>query len=389
VKLWYGLLIFVPVAVVAELLGAAPLLIFIFSALAILPLSTLLGDATEHLAAYAGPTVGGLLNATLGNLAELIIAIIALRAGLIDLVKASITGSIIGNLLLVLGVAQVVGGIKYKTQKFSPHLAGMNAALLIIAAVGLIVPALFHGAHPDPARVQTVRMSEFVAVLLIVGYGLSLLYSMGTHRAVFAESAHEAGNELDRAATAGEGRGAPAADSGDARESGELLGAGHSRERSGGGDGGWSLRRSIVTLVAVAVAIAFMSELLVGATQESMHTLGLSELFVGIIIVPIIGNAAEHSAAILMAARNRMDLAVGIAVGSSVQVALLVAPLLVFAGLIFGQPMDLAFTTFEVASVALAVWIGAAIVVDAESNWLEGALLLSVYAILAVAFFFF
>jgi Ca2+:H+ antiporter len=354
VKLWYGLLIFVPVAVVAELLGAAPLLLFVFSALAILPLSTLLGDATEHLAAYAGPTVGGLLNATLGNLAELIIAIIALRAGLIDLVKASITGSIIGNLLLVLGAAQVVGGVKYKTQKFSPHLAGMNAALLIIAAVGLIVPALFHAAHPDPARVQTVRMSEFVAVLLIIGYGLSLLYSMGTHRAVFAESAHEAGKEHDE-------------------EAGE----------------GWSLTRSIVTLLVVAVAIAFMSELLVGATQESIHTLGLSELFVGIIVVPIIGNAAEHSAAILMAARNRMDLAVGIAVGSSVQVALLVAPLLVFAGLIFGQPMDLAFTTFEVASVALAVWIGAAIVFDAESNWLEGALLLAVYAILAVAFFFF
>ena len=361
-KFWYALLVFVPVAVVAELLGAEPLLIFVFSALAILPLSTLLGDATEHLAAYAGPTVGGLLNATLGNLAELIIAIIALRAGLIDLVKASITGSIIGNLLLVLGVAQVVGGMKYKTQKFSPHLAGMNAALLIIAAVGLIVPALFHGAHPDPARVQTVRMSEFVAVLLIIGYGLSLVYSMWTHRAAFAESAHEAGKESGKAA------------------------AGREVER---GEGGWSLTRSIVVLLVVAVAIAFMSELLVGATQESIDTLGLSELFVGIIVVPIIGNAAEHSAAILMAARNRMDLAVGIAVGSSVQVALLVAPILVFAGLIFGQPMDLAFTAFEVASVALAVWIGATIVVDAESNWLEGALLLSVYAILAVAFFFF
>jgi len=355
VKLWYGLLIFVPVAVTAELLGAAPLLIFVFSALAILPLSTLLGDATEHLASYSGPTVGGLLNATLGNLAELIIAVIALRAGLIDLVKASITGSIIGNLLLVLGAAQLVGGMKFKTQKFSPQLAGMNTALLIIAAVGLVVPALFHGAHPDPTRVRTVRMSEFVAVVLIAGYALSLLYSMGTHRAAFAEAGKEAGEE-----------------SGD-----------------GEGDGRWSLTRSIATLLVVAVAIAFMSELLVGATEASIHVLGLSELFVGIIVVPIIGNAAEHSAAVLMASRNRMDLAVGIAVGSSVQVALLVAPLLVFAGLIFGQPMDLAFTTFEVASVALAVWIGAAIVVDAESNWLEGALLLSVYAILAVAFFFF
>jgi Ca2+:H+ antiporter len=369
VKIWYGLLLFVPVAVAAELMGAAPLLIFVFSALAILPLSTLLGDATEHLAAYAGPTVGGLLNATLGNLAELIIAVIALRAGLLDLVKASITGSIIGNLLLVLGAAQVVGGMKYKVQRFSPHLAGMNAALLIIAAVGLVVPALFHTAHPDPARVQTVRMSEFVAVVLIIGYGLSLLYSMGTHRAAFAESANEAGKEIEHGA-------------GGSERDGQEEGSDH-------GEVGWSLTRSIVTLIVVAVAIAFMSELLVGATQESIHTLGLSEFFVGIIVVPIIGNAAEHSAAILMAARNRMDLAVGIAVGSSVQIALLVAPLLVFAGLLFGQPMDLAFTNFEVASVALAVWIGAAIVVDAESNWLEGALLLCVYAILAVAFFFF
>lgn len=383
-KFWYALLVFVPVAVAADLLGAAPLLVFILSALAILPLSTLLGDATEHLAAYAGPTVGGLLNATLGNLAELIIAIIALRAGLLDLVKASITGSIIGNLLLVLGVAQVVGGMKYKTQKFSTHLAGMNSALLLIAAVGLIVPALFHSAHPDPARVQTVRMSEFVAVFLIVGYGLSLLYSMGTHRAAFAEPAHEAERELERPA----GLDAQRSDAGGG-EGGRHGKGGKGGDEREGGEVGWSLTRSTVTLVVVAIAIAFMSELLVGATQESIHTLGLSELFVGVIVVPIIGNAAEHSAAILMAARNRMDLAVGIAVGSSVQVALLVAPLLVFAGLLFGQPMDLAFTSFEVASVALAVWIGAAIVVDAESNWLEGALLLLVYAILAVAFFFF
>ena len=353
VKFWYALLVFIPVAIAAELMHAAPLMIFAFSALAILPLSTLLGDATEHLAVHAGPTVGGLLNATLGNLAELIIAIIALRAGLTGLVKASITGSIIGNLLLVLGAAQLVGGLKYKTQKFSPHLAGMNVALLIIAAVGLIVPALFHAAHPDPARVRTVRMSEFVAVLLMVGYGLSLVYSMGTHRSAFGEASHEAGAEKESES------------------------------------GAWSLKRSIVVLLVVAAVIGYMSELLVGATQETMHTLGLSEIFVGVIVVPIIGNAAEHSSAVIMAARNRMDLAVGIAVGSSVQVALLVAPVLVFAGLIFGQPMDLAFTTFEVVSVALAVWIGSTIVLDAESNWLEGASLLAVYAILGVAFFFF
>ncbi|HEU4642380.1 MAG TPA: calcium/proton exchanger [Gemmatimonadaceae bacterium] len=346
----YWLLAFVPVAVAAELLHAPPLAIFLLSALAIVPLSALLGTATEELAGHAGPTIGGLLNATLGNLAELIIAVLALRAGLVDLVKASITGSILGNLLLVLGAAQLVGGLRYRVQKFNPHLAGMNIALLVIAAVGLIVPALFHGAHPDPARVQTVRMSEFVSVFLIIGYGLSLLYSMGTHRAIFGEGGAVAAGEEEPS---------------------------------------WSLRTTLIVLAVVAAAIGFMSELLVGATEAASRALGLSEMFVGLVVVPIIGNAAEHSSAVLMALKNRMDLAVGIAIGSSVQVALLVAPLLVLVGAILGKPMDLAFTTFEVASVALAVWIAAVIAFDAESNWLEGAFLIIVYGILAVAFFFF
>jgi Ca2+:H+ antiporter len=349
VKRLYWLLLLLPIAVGAELLHATPIVVFVTSALAIVPLSALLGHATEELAGHTGPTVGGLLNATLGNLAELIIAALALRAGLIDLVKASITGSILGNLLLVLGAAQLAGGLRYQVQRFNPHLAGMSTALLVIAAVGLVVPALFYAAHPDPARVQTVRMSEFVAVLLVVGYGLSLLYSMWTHRAVFGEGGDVAQGE----------------------------------ERPE-----WSLRKTIAVLVIVALAIGYMSELLVGATEEAVRTIGLSEFFVGLILVPIIGNAAEHSSAVLMALKNRMDLAVSIAVGSSVQVALLVA-LLVFLGLAFGHPMDLAFTTFEVASVALAVWIAAVIVFDAESNWLEGAFLLIVYAILGVAFFFF
>lgn len=346
----YWLLALVPVAIVAELLHSPPLAIFVLSALAIIPLSALLGTATEELAGHAGPTIGGLLNATLGNLAELIIAVLALRAGLVDLVKASITGSILGNLLLVLGAAQLVGGLRYKAQKFNPHLAGMSIALLVIAAVGLIVPALFQAAHPDPARARTVRMSEFVAVLLIIGYGLSLLYSMGTHRAIFGEGGDVAAGEEEPS---------------------------------------WSLRRTLIVLVVVAAAIGFMSELLVGATQEASRALGLSEMFVGLIVVPIIGNAAEHSSAVLMALKNRMDLAVGIAIGSSVQVALLVGPVLVLIGAMLGKPMDLAFTTFEVASVALAVWIAAVIAFDAASNWLEGAFLLIVYAILAVAFFFF
>jgi Ca2+:H+ antiporter len=337
-----------PVAIAAEWLHAPPLAVFGLSALAILPLSALLGEATEELAARTGPTIGGLLNATLGNLAELIIAGFALRAGLVDLVKASITGSILGNLLLVLGAAQLAGGLRYKTQFFNRQLATVNVPLLVIAATGLVVPALFLAAHPDPRRVATVRMSEFVAVLLIVGYALSLVYSMWSHRAMFAEAVE-----------------------------------GHARPAT------WSMPRTLLVLLGVGAAIAVMSELLVGATADATKAMGFSQFFVGIILVPIIGNAAEHSSAVFMAYRNRMDLAVNIALGSSVQVALLVAPLLVFFGLIIGQPMDLAFTAFEVVAVVLAVWIASTIVLDAESNWLEGAYLLVVYAMLAVTFYFF
>lgn len=344
------LLIFAPAAVAAELLHWSPLIVFSFAALAIIPLSGLLGMATEELAGHAGPTVGGLLNATLGNLAELIIAAFALKAGLIGLVKASITGSILGNVLLVLGAAQLAGGLRYKSQQFNPHLAGVSVSLLVISVIGLVVPALFHATHPDPLRVATVRMSEFVAAILMVGYALSLLYSMWTHRAVFGEGGEVA-----------EGQAAP-----------------H-----------WTMRKAVTVLLVSAAAIGYLSELLVGSTEGATHQLGLSQTFVGLIVVPIIGNAAEHSSAVLMAMRNRMDLAINIAVGSSTQVALLIAPSLVFLGLIVGQPMDLAFSLMEVASVALAVAIASSVVRDAESNWLEGSFLLLVYAILGVAFFFF
>jgi len=335
-------------AIAAEWLHWSPLAVFGLSALAIVPLSALLGHATEELAARTGPTIGGLLNATLGNLAELIIAGFALRAGLIDLVKASITGSILGNLLLVLGAAQLAGGLRFKTQSFNRHLATVNVPLLVISAAGLIVPALFLAAHPDPQRAATVRMSEFVAILLIGAYVLSLVYSMWTHSVMFAES-----------------------------------GEGHAEPPS------WSMSKTVMVLVAAAGGIGVMSEMLVGATEEATRTMGFSEFFVGIVLVPIIGNAAEHSSAVMMAYKNRMDLAVNIALGSTVQVALLVAPLLVFLGVIVGQPMDLAFTTFEVVAVTLAAWIASTIVLDGESNWLEGAYLLTLYGILGVAFYFF
>jgi Ca2+:H+ antiporter len=348
------LLLAVPVAIAAALLHAPASLVFALAALAIIPLSGFLGRATEELAAYTGPTLGGLLNATLGNLAELIIAVLALRAGMVDLVKASITGSILGNLLLVLGLSQLAGGLRYKVQRFNVNLAGLSISLLVVAVIGLVIPALFHATHVDPTRDLTRRVSIGVAALLIIGYALSLVYSMGTHRAVFGEA-------------------------------GEVSECEHPSEAHPR----WSRRHSVLVLLASAALVAWLSEILVGSTEAAIHDVGLSEIFVGLIIVPIIGNAAEHSSAVLMAMKNRMDIAVSIAVGSSAQVALLIAPVLVFVGLALGQPMDLAFTTFEVVSIALAVAVAASVVRDAETNWLEGAFLLLVYGMLAVAFYFY
>jgi Ca2+:H+ antiporter len=349
-RLLYFLLAFVPLAIGAELFHVSPIVVFLLSAAAIIPLSGLLGNATEQLAGHAGATVGGLLNATLGNFAELVIAGFALRAGMVELVKGSITGSIIGNLLLVLGAAQLAGGLKYKTQVVNRSLAGMSSTLLVVAVIGLVLPAVFQAVHSDPARAATVRMSTWISGLLILGYLLSLVYSMWTHKAAFSEGGDVAHHE-------------------------SLP--------------DWSLRKSLGVLVVVAVTIAVLSEFLVSSTGEAVKSLGLSQIFVGLIVIPIIGNAAEHSSAVLMAMKNRMDLAVGIAAGSSIQVALLVAPLLVFLGVALGKPMDLAFTTMEVASVALAVAVASSVMRDSESNWLEGSFLLLAYAAIAVAFFFY
>jgi Ca2+:H+ antiporter len=349
-KFLYALLIFVPIALGARIFGAPPLVIFALSALAIVPLSGILGAATETVAEHTSPAIGGVLSATMGNLAELIIATVALRAGLIDLVKASITGSILGNLLLVLGIALFAGGLKFKIQKFSAHLAGMSSTVLLIAVFGLVVPALFHTLHPDPERVATVRMSHYVAPLLISGYVAWLVFSLWTHSSAFATGGHPPPVTV-----------APK----------------------------WSSKKAMVLLFAAAIAIGVVAETLVGATEEAVKVLGLSEFFVGLILIPIIGNAAENSSAIIMAMRNRMDLSLNIAIGSSIQVALLIAPLLVLLGMVFDQPMDLAFSTMEVASIALSVGVASSVIRDAESNWLEGVFLLLAYAVLGVAFFFF
>ena len=322
-------------------------LIFVVSAIAILGLAWVVGLSTERLGSLTGPQVGGILNATFGNIAELIIAFFALQAGLIEVVKASLTGSIIGNLLLVLGASILVGGLRHGTQTFSQRIASSNASLLVLAVIGLFVPAVFAFTTRDPAQGSITEESVLVSVALIAGYALSLIYQFTN----------------------------PA----------ETLG-GHGETAEHGGPS-WTAPVAIGVLVAAALLLAVLSEILVGSIEAFIDSFGLSAFFVGVIIVPTIGNLAEHLVAVQLAAKDKMEFAMAVSYGSSLQVALFVAPVLVLLGALLGQPMDLVFTPLEVAAVAAAVGISALIALDGESNWLEGALLMIVYLILAVSFF--
>ena len=341
------LLVAVPASWALVGVHASPILVFIVTCLAVVPLAGEMGEATEALADRAGPGVGGLLNATFGNAAELIIAIAALRAGLLDLVKASLTGSILGNLLLILGLALVAGGVRRPILTFNRTAAGMSGAMLLLAVVGLVVPALFASAHPDASPADTVHLSEAVAVVLGLTYLASLAFALITHRQLFRADVPDEGP----ASTAG-------------------------------------LARPIGILVGATVFVAIESEILVHATEAVVRGSGLSELFLGLIVIPIIGNAAEHAAAVVVARRGHTDLALHIALGSSTQVALFVAPLLVLAGALLGRPMDLVFTSFEVIMLGLASLIVTVIALDGESHWFEGVQLLAVYALVAVAVWF-
>jgi len=352
-----ALLVFVALAPLARQQQWSALTIFCFSALAIIPLAGLMGEATEQLASRLGAGVGGLLNATFGNAAELIIALVALQRGLYDVVKASLTGSIIGNILLVLGVSMLAGGLHREKQKFDRSAAAASSTLLALAALALLVPAVFHlvaeGAVArqslTPAReVATEHALSFeIAIVLFVSYVLSLLFSLRTHKHLY----HGAAGEHE-----------------------------HKPVQVG---------RAVLTLLVATALVAWMSELLVGAVEETSHVLGLSEVFVGVIVVAVVGNAAEHSTAVMVAMKNHMDLALNIAIGSSIQIALFVAPVLVFASQFSPHgPMDLRFTAFEVLAVMAAVGVVNLVAQDGESNWLEGALLLAVYVVLGLAFFF-
>ena len=351
------LLVFVPIAMVMEWwLHSPPVWIFVVACLAVIPLAGLMGHATEEIAERVGEGVGGLMNATFGNAAELIIAIVALRAGLYDLVKASITGSIIGNLLLVFGLSALVGGLRFQTQKFNRTAASLGSTLLVLSAVGLVVPAVFHMLVGNTARAAERNLSFEISVVLILTYVASLFFTLRTHRHLYM------------------------GDSGGVADGLEPV---HSHEHP-------PLGRSIGKLLIATVGVAIMAEFLVGAATHTAQSLGWSEIFVGVIVVAIIGNAAEHSTAIIMAAKNRMDAGINIAVGSSIQVALFVAPVLVFLSYFIGGkgPMDLIFTPLEVLAVVASAGIMAFCSNDGESHWMEGVQLLAVYIILGIAFFF-
>jgi Ca2+:H+ antiporter len=344
------LLVFVPITIGLEIFAPERyLLVFITSALAILPLAAWMGRATEQLAERVGEGIGGLLNATFGNAAELIIALAALRAGLHDVVKASIAGSIVGNILLVLGAAMFAGGLRHREQHFNSAGARSQATMLTLAAIALILPAAFQVASGATVR-GLGRLSVAISIVLLAAYALNLVFALITHPGLFVGSHPPEAGKHEAPASAG---------------------------------------RAVLILAAATAAIAWMSEILVGAVEPTAHAFGLSNVFVGVFIVAILGNAAEHATAVAAAMKDRMDLSLSIAIGSSVQVALFVAPVLVLASYVLGPaPMDLAFPTGLVLTVLLSVLITGQVAGDGRSDWLKGAQLLAVYLVLGLTFFF-
>ena len=357
----YLLVPFIPIAIVLEVVHAGAVPTFFTSAAGVIPTAALMGRATEELAARSGPGIGGLLNVTFGNAPELIIALFALGAGLHEVVKASMVGSILGNILLVMGAAALVGGLKRDRQRFERTAASAQSAMLLLAAVALVMPAIFELVEgrglpsPGAERIDydgTVEvLSVAVAVVLMVSYAAGLLFSLRTHRGLFnpPHAAEEAEEELEP----------------------------------------WSVRRSVFALALAGVAVGVMSEILVGSISDAAETIGLSEFFIGVIVVAIVGNAAEHWVAVLVAYKDKMDLAVNIAIGSSAQIALFVAPVLVLMSWVLGpHPMALVFNGFELGAVLLAVLIANHVTNEGETTWFEGFQLLAVYAVLGLAFLF-
>ena len=351
------LLIFIPISLVADFTHGSEALIFLSAAMAIIPLAAFMGVATEEIAVVVGPNLGGLLNATFGNATELILAIVALKNGLIPVVKATLTGSIISNLLLVMGFAMLLGGLKYKEQNFQPTAARLNASSMNLAVIALLLPTAVQYTSTGVGIPILQKLSVAVAMVLIGVYLLSLLFSMKTHSYLYDVGIAE--NESDN-------------NENQAEEQTTTP----------------NLWLWIGILLIVTLGVAIESELLVNSLETATEDLGLPALFTGVIFLPIIGNAAEHATAVTVAMKDKMDLSVSVAVGSSLQIALFVAPVLVIIGWLIGQPMDLNFNPFELVAVAVAVLIANSISSDGNSNWLEGVLLLATYAVLGLAFYF-
>jgi Ca2+:H+ antiporter len=360
--IFLGLLGFIPVSLAAHFLHWGDLIVFLTAAAAIVPLAAWMGTATEEIAVVAGPSWGGLLNATFGNATELIIALVALKEGLVGVVKASITGSIVSNLLLVMGFSMLLGGLRYKEQVFQSVVARVNASSMNLAVIAILLPTAVNYTSSGIAESTLQKLSVAVAVVLIGVYGLTLLFSMKTHTYLY--------------------------DAGVAQQDLEAIAEENLTTEADSEPESVNLKLWIGVLLAATLFVAVESELLVDSLKVATEALGLSELFTGVILLPVVGNAAEHATAVTVAMKNKMDLSVSVAVGSSMQIALFVAPVLVIAGWLWGQPMDLDFNPFELVAVTVAVLIANSISSDGRSNWLEGTLLLAAYAVLAIAFYF-
>ena len=356
-RLVYGLGAFIPVALALALAKASPSLVFVTSALGIVPTAAVMSEATEQLAARSGPGIGGLVNVTFGNAPELIIAVFALANGLQEVVKASLVGSIVGNSLLVLGAAMLAGGWKRARQTFDRTAAQTQSGMLLLTVVALALPSILELAHhaslPGVAEVRRVfagdieQISVAVALVLIATYAAGLFFSLRTHRDLFNPASDE---------------NAPART--------------------------WSLRRSVGTLAAAGALVALMSDILVGSIEHASHDIGLSQFFVGAFVVAIVGNAAEHYVAVVAAAKNKMDLAVNIAIGSAAQIGLFVAPVLVLLSFAIGPtPMALVFNAYEIAALLAAGLVATALVSDGESTWFEGVQLIALYAVIGILFY--
>lgn len=370
-SLIYLLLIFTPIAIALEFINTDHIVIFVVASVALIPLAKLIGDSTEHLSVHYGATLGSLLNVTFGNAAEIIIAIVAINAGLIDLVKASITGAILGNILLIFGLSILAGGIRYKEQYFSQENVGLQSSMLFLAIIGLAIPTiLVNTLNADSANTSIQNqlniqiLSDILAFLLLAIYIAGIIFTFFTHKHLFLTQSH-----FDHKK--------------DQKKEGRVKEEGHSSSTTS-----WSKRKSFLFLGLSMAGVIAISEILVGSVEVTAKQFGFGELFVGAIIIGIVGNAAEHSSAIVLARKGKIELSIGIAAGSGTQIALFVVPILVIAGILMNQPFSLVFTLFELVTIFLAAIILNLISRDGKSNWFEGILLTFVYVIIAIGFFF-